>query len=394
MTGPMNPRLADQRLDRMVAEALEARAEDVAAAALSPDAMTERLALRLRPTQAGPMSQRAVALLMVLGLLIIGSAVAMLVGSQPPPPAPVSGTFECLADAPNFPEFDDQILHPITVVDRTGLAEGCRRVTTEAVFTTRESIGPDFPASMDRTSLEVSNANATGTALLVFWLQHSCDQAATVALDHLEANRIGLEVTQEHLPGPNGGECTPGGWLGAVEIVFSEQIPVADVRDTIQRIEIPESAAGQPPVSHECAVTAPDFPEFDDQELHPVSVIDQTGLVTGCRRVSSAAATSIRDTIGPALPDISTNIGALQVSHANASGTALLVIWIVQDCDQAAEAKLRIVETGIGLQLDQRRSAICAPGTDLAAIEISLRQPYSPERVRTAIQRSVISGSP
>lgn len=394
MTAPIHSRLPDERLDRLMAQILEERAEDVAAATLSPDAMAGRLALRLRPTQAAPMSLRAMALLAVLGLVIVGSAVAMLVGSLPPSPAAMPSTFECVADAPDFPEFESQILHPITVVDGTGLAEGCRRITYEAVMTIREAIGPNFPSSMTRASLEVSKANASGTALLVFWRQHSCDQAASVNLHQLKANRIGLEVAQEHLPGPNGGECTPGGWFGAVEITFSVPVPVRDVRDTIQRIEIPESAAGQPPVSYECAADAQDFPEFDDQQLHPISVIDQTGIATGCRRMTSAAATDIRETIGPPFPEPFTNMGVVRVSRANASGTALLVLWIIQDCDQAAEVNLRIVETGVSLQLDQRRSASCAPGTGLAAIEIALRQTYPPEGVQESIQRSAISGSP
>lgn len=394
MTGPMSPHLSDERLDRLVAQALEERAEDIAAATPSPDAMAERLTLRLQPRQAGPMSLRGVALLGVLGLLIVGFAVAMLIGSQPPPPEPMPVTVECAASAVGFPEFESQILHRITVVDRTGLVEGCRRITSASVMTIRETIGPNHPASMTRDSLEVSHANASGTALLVFWIQHSCDQAATVAVDTLEADRISLEVTQQHLPGPNGGECTPGGSRGAIEITFTAQIAVADVRDTIQRIEISDLAAQQPPVRHECVANTPEFPEFDGQQLHPISIVDRTGLTTGCRRVSSTAAASIRDTIGPPLPESFTNTSALQLSRANESGTALLVIWAVKDCDQAAEAELRIVETGVDLSLAQERSAACAPGTDLAAIEISLARPYPPEQVQKSIQRSSIAGSP
>lgn len=388
MTGPMNPRLTDERLDRLVAHVLDERAEDVAAAALSPDAMTERIALRVGPTRPMPMTLRALASLAVLGLLIVGSAVAMLLGSQPPAPPSMPGTFECTADAPDFPEFDGQILHPITVIDETGLAEACRRITFEAVQVIRETIGPAFPGSMDRSSIFVSHADESGKALLVFWVQHSCDQDATVNLRRLETGRITLEVNQDHLPGPSGGECTPGGSLGALDISLSEPVAAGDVRESINRIEIPESVAGEPPATYDCAANAPDFPEFDGQELEPISVIDETGLATGCRRVTTAAAQEIRDTIGPPFEGVS-NVRWLGISRADASGTALLVMWMTQDCDHAAEMNLRFVELGVRLHLDQRRSEICAAGTGLAAVEISFRQPLSPDRVHESISRPV-----
>ncbi|MEO6578889.1 MAG: hypothetical protein ABIO99_08345 [Candidatus Limnocylindria bacterium] len=77
MTRPIQPPMTDQRLDRLVTQLLTERAEDVAAAALSSDAIAERIAVRLRPS---PIGHRWV-LLAAAVLLVALAAGAVAVGS-------------------------------------------------------------------------------------------------------------------------------------------------------------------------------------------------------------------------------------------------------------------------------------------------------------------------
>jgi Tol biopolymer transport system component len=69
--------MTDQRLDRLVRELLTERAEDVAADAISADAMAERIATRLRPSPAG----RTWVLLAAAALLVALAAGTIAVGT-------------------------------------------------------------------------------------------------------------------------------------------------------------------------------------------------------------------------------------------------------------------------------------------------------------------------
>ena len=107
MTQSIQPPMTDERLDRLVRELLTERAEDVAAAAVSADAMAVRIASRLRQ---GP-SGRAWALLAaatILATLLIGGALA--VGGAfrlPSLPVPAPSTPDhappSLPEAPSMP---------------------------------------------------------------------------------------------------------------------------------------------------------------------------------------------------------------------------------------------------------------------------------------------------
>jgi hypothetical protein len=77
MTRPTQPPMSGERLDRLVRQLMTERAEDVAAAALTADAMADRLATRLRPLAYG----RTLMLLAAAALLVALAAGAIALGS-------------------------------------------------------------------------------------------------------------------------------------------------------------------------------------------------------------------------------------------------------------------------------------------------------------------------
>ena len=70
-----HPAMTDERLDRLVLHLLADRAEDVAAAAATPDTMAERITTRLRPSPVGR-AWMLVAAALLAALLIAGGLVA------------------------------------------------------------------------------------------------------------------------------------------------------------------------------------------------------------------------------------------------------------------------------------------------------------------------------
>ena len=107
MTQSIQPPMTDERLDRLVRELLTERAEDVAAVAVSADAMAVRIASRLRP---GP-SGRAWVLLAaatILATLLIGGALAVggafrLPSLPVPAPSTPDDAPPSLPEAPSMP---------------------------------------------------------------------------------------------------------------------------------------------------------------------------------------------------------------------------------------------------------------------------------------------------
>ncbi len=79
MTGPMQAPLSDERLDRLIRAVLAERAEDVAAGAVSADAMADLIATRRRPGAFGRTWVLLAAAAMLAGLLIGG---ALAVGGE------------------------------------------------------------------------------------------------------------------------------------------------------------------------------------------------------------------------------------------------------------------------------------------------------------------------
>ena len=94
MTGPPQPRMTDERLDRLVRQLLGERAEDVAAMAVSNDAMVERVVTRLQPSPVARgwllLAATMLAVLLIGGALIVGGHPRLpSLPTQPPaPPAP------------------------------------------------------------------------------------------------------------------------------------------------------------------------------------------------------------------------------------------------------------------------------------------------------------------
>jgi hypothetical protein len=87
MTRSTHPPLTDERLDRLVRNALADRAEDVFSMAVSADLMTERIAMRPGFGTARPLTWRnspaGLTLLIVIGLLLAGMVAALVIGSWP-----------------------------------------------------------------------------------------------------------------------------------------------------------------------------------------------------------------------------------------------------------------------------------------------------------------------
>jgi hypothetical protein len=87
MTRSTHPHLTDERLDRLVRNALADRAEDVFSMAVSADQMTERIAMRPGFGKARPLTWRnspaGLTLLIVIGLLLAGLVAALAIGSWP-----------------------------------------------------------------------------------------------------------------------------------------------------------------------------------------------------------------------------------------------------------------------------------------------------------------------
>lgn len=96
MTPPTQPTLTDERLDRLIRQVLAERAEDVAAAAVSADAMAERIAGRLRPSPLGRAwvllaATAVLAVVLIGGVLAVGGAVRppwVPLPATPPPATP------------------------------------------------------------------------------------------------------------------------------------------------------------------------------------------------------------------------------------------------------------------------------------------------------------------
>ena len=92
MTAPTQPPMSDDRLDRLVRQLLAERAEDVAAAAVSADAMAERIASRLRPSPLGRAWVLLAATALLTALLVGGALVAGGAVRLPWIPSPVPAT--------------------------------------------------------------------------------------------------------------------------------------------------------------------------------------------------------------------------------------------------------------------------------------------------------------
>ena len=106
MTLSIQPPMTDERLDRLVRELLTERAEDVAAAAVSADAMAMRIASRLRPSPSGR-AWMLLAAAAILATLLIGGALAVggvfRLPSLPVPAPPTPDDAPSLPEAPSTP---------------------------------------------------------------------------------------------------------------------------------------------------------------------------------------------------------------------------------------------------------------------------------------------------
>ena len=132
MTSPTQPTMTDERLDRLVRQVLSERAEDVAAAAVSADAMAEQIATRLRPSPLGRAwvllaATAVLTVLLVGGALVVGGAVRFPWLPSPVPPTPLPATPEPEAapwlqlPTPSAREGLDVLGWPDTNENRAGL---------------------------------------------------------------------------------------------------------------------------------------------------------------------------------------------------------------------------------------------------------------------------------
>ena len=113
MNGSIQPSMTDDRLDRLVRQLLDERADEVAAASITAEAMAERIAMRVRrsPFTRSWMLLAAAALLVALatGAIVVGaslmrppSILPALVVSPSPAVSPTSATpFPTVSPAPS-----------------------------------------------------------------------------------------------------------------------------------------------------------------------------------------------------------------------------------------------------------------------------------------------------
>ncbi len=129
MTPPTQPTMTDERLDRLVRQLLVERAEDVAAAAVSADAMAERIASRLRPSPVARAwvllaATAILAAVMIGGGLVVGGALRLPWVPVPatPTPSPLLNAAPWLQlPTPSAREGLDVLGWPDTNENRAGL---------------------------------------------------------------------------------------------------------------------------------------------------------------------------------------------------------------------------------------------------------------------------------
>jgi hypothetical protein len=220
MTGQSFQPLTDERLDRLMSQVLADRADAVAFVALPSDAVAERIGAGLRPTHG---MRAGLLLLAVLGLLLVAIAAAAVIGSRPVPPVPM--TFQCVTSAPE--------LGQIEIRDATGIASGCRLLTTDAAVGIREAMGPPL-TSLDASTVEISSSRGDSRGVLVLWVVANCDGPARIDLSGDASQRIDVAVRQQRA-----GPCMPGTGLGALEISTTRPISPEDMFGSVIRVESP-----------------------------------------------------------------------------------------------------------------------------------------------------------
>lgn len=211
MTDRIPVTMSNERLDRLIAQVLTDRAEDVAAASIAADGMAARVSATVRPAYLQPLTMRAmgmaVLLLALVGLLLAAIVAASLIGSPPAELAP--STFECGRWAPG----SDPGTDAVTVVDATGAATGCRGVA-------------DQPAGIG----EFSNGDVDivirpgGRWVVIAWLAAGCDGPARLDISGQAPTHLEIAVTQTRTP-----PCGPGMGVRTIELEF----PMVIRRDAV-----------------------------------------------------------------------------------------------------------------------------------------------------------------
>ncbi|HEX6139101.1 MAG TPA: hypothetical protein VF013_01395 [Candidatus Limnocylindria bacterium] len=146
------------------------------------------------------------------------------------------------------------------------------------------------------------------------------------------------------------------------------------------------SASTNAPIRNVPCPMEPGAPTAPIPQQQTVTVVDETGAVTECRRVTGEEATAIRGSIGPAMPDQVT-VESLEISAADPDQKSLLVLWVVVSCDGPAQVLLRPSGSEYELYVGQRRRGECAPGTALAAIVMTLSRPIPATSVHGQLSR-------
>jgi hypothetical protein len=150
--------------------------------------------------------------------------------------------------------------------------------------------------------------------------------------------------------------------------------------------EVAQTPATRIADEFDCAARAPDFPEFEGQEIARVTVRDRTGLVVGCRRVRSDDSAAIRQALGPPMSGMDDT--SLEISTADPAGTHILVLWVLQNCDEEAEVEFS-QPFDYRLVVNQHRAGPCGPGTGLMAIELALAGPVNVGEIARSLHRQV-----
>ena len=110
-------------------------------------------------------------------------------------------------------------------------------------------------------------------------------------------------------------------------------------------------------------------------------------MLAACREVASDEASALWETYGA--PADFLDASSLEFTPASADDTHLLVIWILRNCD--ADARIVLAADAadrIELLVTQDLDGVCAPGTGLRGVELTLDQPLSAGTVSGTLTRA------
>jgi hypothetical protein len=185
--------------------------------------MAERLGAGDRPIYA---RRAGVLVLAVVAMLLIAIAAAVAIGMRPFPTVPM--TFNCASRGPAFP---GERRYPIVVSDQTGRLAGCRQFSYAEVIAVRSEFG------LEDGRLDIWQANADGTRLLIVWLKHICSTTVRADLTAGTRGQVELALDQQESAGCSNEPGSAASNVMAVELKFDQSLLPGNVLGAMTRTQ-------------------------------------------------------------------------------------------------------------------------------------------------------------